>query len=88
MDAKSFDERSIIVTTKSEMIEALIFALSKYNELGKTEEQDQVLYTKKEAAKRMRVSYNTLMKRIKDGFIKVRSDGRIPKSSIDLYLSL
>jgi hypothetical protein len=82
------NERSIIVATKNEMVEAMLLALSKFKKLEKVEEQDQILYTKKEAAKRMRMSYNTLIKRIEDGFIKVRSDGKIPKSSVDFYLSL
>jgi len=88
MDTKSTDERSIIVATKNDMVDAMLLALSKFKKLEKIEEQDQILYTKKEAAKRMKMSYNTLMKRIEDGFIKVRSDGKIPKSSVDFYLSL
>jgi len=88
MDTKSTDERSIIVATKNDMVDAMLLALSKFKKLEKIEEQDQILYTKKKAAKRMKMSYNTLMKRIEDGFIKVRSDGKIPKSSVDFYLSL
>ena len=52
------------------------------------EKEKNTNYTKKEAAEKLRMSYNTLKRRIKEGKIKERPDGKIPKASIDYYLSL
>lgn len=82
------NELKIIQMTEYEIEDRIINAIRRYEKQKEIKEQEQTLLSKKEAADRLGVSYNTLMKRVNEGFIKVRSDGKIPKSSIDFYLSL
>jgi len=78
----------VIQMTEHEVEDRIINAIRRYEKQKEIKEQEQTLLSKKEAADRLGISYNTLMKRVNEGFIKVRTDGKIPKSSIDFYLSL
>jgi len=85
---KVTEKIKIIQMTENEIEDRIINAIRRYEKQKEIKEQEQTLLSKKEAADRLGISYNTLMKRVNEGFIKVRTDGKIPKSSIDFYLSL
>ncbi|WP_421920429.1 hypothetical protein [Marinifilum sp.] len=85
MDLK---EVKLVQLTPIELENLILDSLEKYDRIKLVKEKEILFFTKKEAAKRLEISYNTLQKLIYKGLIKLRPDGKISEKALSDYLNL
>jgi len=78
-------QTEVIVTTKQELKQLIQLSIEEIFEKNTALLKGRLL-TKKEAAKKLGVCYNTLIKYIAKGWIQTTSHGKIPLKSIQEFM--
>ena len=82
------NEVKIVQLTPFEFEKLFFSLMEKYDRIKELNQQDNILHTKRAAASRLGVSYNTLQRKINSGLIKERPDGKITEKALNDYLNM
>jgi len=85
MDGKEY---KLVQLSPIELENLLLNTLAKHERIKLIKQQEVNLLTKSEAARKLKVSYNTLMRRINAGLLSVRADGKITEKSLNRYINM